>query len=587
MVKNIFYILIYLFFAEVALAKPQVDITLQPESGTINDVYILEVSVTSTDSVEISAPIFDENSFFNFEQTSNNTSMVSINGKMTHTASFGFNLSAKKNLKPGTYKTPTGKISIAGSEIKLPQKELKIHKQNKEKKKNKNAGFDAIQFVSEKNPYIGQQIVYQTEIATPQDITNQTISDVEFKNFWRESFGEWKESIRAIGNQRIRRYSQKIALFPTETGFLSIPSRTYTADLLVPVSRGRRNTWSPFSDLWPGLSFQNSKRVRKNFVLDEIEVTVKPLPSPPISYNDYIPVGQVNLETSTDKNKLMQGESLTAKIIFFGDANLRPLKLPNLENIKGFKIYEDKAKVETKINKNSIQMTKTFTLAIVPQEAGELTFPSLEILTFDPIQEKYKTLKTKTFNLNVTTNPSFTKKVSQKPTEQPKEIKKEITPLAQDILPQHDVSKMLQKKNTINNSVIWTIVVLLSLLSFSFRFHLYRKEKYLSDPLLIRQEQAFKTAFKELQQPELDSLSLIFKNYLSDKFRTKVQAFTSKEIKKFIEEKTANQILATESKELLSTLENLQYSKAKISNKNQENALIEQTIKLIKQIENI
>ena len=393
---------IFLSFSSVTLADVEVEVSLEPNKGSVNDVFVLEVRVLGQDANSLGEPEFEENDSFEIRQTGSSQQHMLINGQSSFEIVFSY-LVYPKNLKAGEYQIPQGYFSVAGKKVQLKQPKLTISNTNKTARKNSNSGIDFTQAVSLKNPYVGQQILYRTQLISSVKIQNPQISEIELNGFWRESFGKARDIVRYLGNQNTRLYVQREALFPVKAGKLQIPQRSLSLDLLITSQRTPPRRRRSYFNLWSQFHTQTTRAVPKQLRSQAIELNVRPLPPSPYPKTAYVPVGFLNLKTQLNKKELSVGESATLIIQLEGNANLRPLELPDIsKTLQGkIKVYQDKPSLSSKLDGNDIIFSKTFSLALVPQIPGEIKIPEIKILSFNPERGKYVILSSNSFELKV------------------------------------------------------------------------------------------------------------------------------------------------------------------------------------------
>lgn len=599
---------VILFYAGPTFADPDVHVTLLPREGTLDDVFLLKVTVSGRKRSELSVPQFAETRKFRIEGMGTVSNHQTINGVERYQISFNFRVRPDRSLRPGTYRLPSGSLEINGSAVTLKGEEIKIlprAKKTKKSKSRKASGTSIIQLVNNTKPYVGEQITYRVEIASTPEFIGGTLEDIELSGFWRESFGKKDRQIRSRGNITVRSFRE--VLVPTTSGALTIPERDLTAKIRVPIKTSRRRRRGFFRDPmfndsffggWP--FFGESTTETKRFVADPITVNVQPLPPAPITYKGHILVGSVQMRSTVSTDRIVQGDSITMKITLSGTANLRPYELPpaSAKSQKDFKRYDDKPEIKTGVQGDKIKYFKTFTIALVPQRAGALQLPVFSVLTFNPVSKEYKILKTQSGTITVIGNredqqllltaPDSASKLGH---EQVSDNKKEITIVGEDLLPQHVGARTFHSRKTLSPISVAVFLILIPVLSLLLRIHLVNRHRLLSDPALLLERNAFRKAMDQItsEQPTapaaegeitaIQSLRNIVTTYLSERFRTRAESLTSKELAQLVGKRTGDQRLAETTRELLERLQALLYSGYARDAQQSENERLLQTAK--------
>ena len=103
---------------------------------------------------------------------------------------------------------------------------------------------------------------------------------------------------------------------------------------------------------------------------------------------------------SIDKQKTKTNEPITLKFDISGTGNLKLLELPPFELPNGFEKYDPKT--DEQINRSGkIGGTKKAEYLLIPRIAGAREIPAIEFSYFDPETKSYKTIRSKSFNVEI------------------------------------------------------------------------------------------------------------------------------------------------------------------------------------------
>ena len=156
-----------------------------------------------------------------------------------------------------------------------------------------------------------------------------------------------------------------------------------------------------FNDSFFGNAGIFARRVDKILKSQPISVVVKPLPDAdkPKSFNGA--VGEFQMNSSVDKRSVNQNEPVTLQMVIEGDGNIETLTHPAVPDLPDVKIYDSDTKSDFFKVEGLVAGKKTFEIIFVPKLAGPLEIPSLEFSFFNPKTEKYVTLKTESYKIDV------------------------------------------------------------------------------------------------------------------------------------------------------------------------------------------
>jgi len=136
--------------------------------------------------------------------------------------------------------------------------------------------------------------------------------------------------------------------------------------------------------------FSTTKDV--NIYSNELNFDVKALPS------NIKLVGDFEIETTIDKQKVKHGEAISYKLKIKGTGNIDDIpdiKLP----IKDVTIYENKPEIKTYISNDKYEGTYEKVYSIIPNKS--FTIPSINFEFFDKEQQKVISKTTKSYDIEV------------------------------------------------------------------------------------------------------------------------------------------------------------------------------------------
>lgn len=236
-----------------------------------------------------------------------------------------------------------------------------------------------------KKVYLGQQVVAswylytRVRLFSPRMAGQPTTDD-----FWSEDLTtpnqlEFKEKMIS-GTAYGRAVLAQKALFPQKSGTLTISPLKFNVRTLEEVRNPSANT------------------TRES---PPIVIEVMPLPEqgkpPGFTLGN---VGSYVMAANLDRDSVKAGDAVTLRLDVRGQGNLRQLKLPKLDKLQGFKVYEPKTSERFNREQDLIG-EKTVEYLLMPLTAGRLRIPPIVLDTFDPRTGRYKRLQTSPLMLQV------------------------------------------------------------------------------------------------------------------------------------------------------------------------------------------
>ena len=235
--------------------------------------------------------------------------------------------------------------------------------------------------------YIQEQIILTHRLYYSLPLRDISISEFDIDDALIQQIAD-NQYQKNINGRNYSVIEIKFALFPQTAGKLNIPAQRISA---YEISSG-----SQF-----GSFFSRGNQIVR---LTQAE-TVSVMPRPPhIAPNQWMPSSQLRLrETWSDNSaNLTVGEPITRTIVIGAQgltaAQIQPL--PVIEN-NAFRSYPDQPKLEDSKNAQGIIGMRTETIAIVPNQAGPLTLPAIEIEWWDTANNRMQTSRLPARSFNV------------------------------------------------------------------------------------------------------------------------------------------------------------------------------------------
>jgi hypothetical protein len=393
-----FYTLIFIFllgtsfFAQEATLKASVS---KNKLG-VNQRLRVKFSINKQGGDNFSPPNF--NNFKVVGGPSQSVSQSWINGTVSFTQSYSYIIQPKRK----------GELSIGSATIKIGGKTLKsepikiivldaidIPKNPNDPNYIAQQNIHLVAEISKSRPYVGEGIYVEYRLYVSENVSVYDTNVTEAPKY----NGFWNQDIKVNGfpvklgkyNGEDYRYIvlQKALLIPTKTGKLSVDPMKM--DIVIGVPSGR-------SDFFGNVI---TKNIRREFASAKKIINPKGLPLAGKPANFIGAVGAFNFDVSLSKDVLKANETSEVKVAVSGRGNLKLFELPTAETPVELEMYQPKRKERIRINANGISGSVTDTYTVVPQYKGKYKIPSVSFSYFNPKEEKYKTIATEDFFVDV------------------------------------------------------------------------------------------------------------------------------------------------------------------------------------------
>ncbi|MCR5579755.1 MAG: BatD family protein [Prevotella sp.] len=181
-------------------------------------------------------------------------------------------------------------------------------------------------------------------------------------------------------------------MFPQITGKLQIPSITFNGIVV----QQNRNI-DPFEAFFNGGS--GYIEVKKQIQAPGIEIQVDPLPARPADFSGG--VGRFSISAQLDKTSVKANDPVRMRVVISGLGNLKLIKQPEVNFPKDFDKYDAKITDKTKLTTNGLEGSMIYDVLAVPRHQGKYEIPPVVFTFFNTHTNKYETVKTQGFSLDV------------------------------------------------------------------------------------------------------------------------------------------------------------------------------------------
>ena len=226
--------------------------------------------------------------------------------------------------------------------------------------------------VSSEQVYTQQQLIYTVRVFQSIQLDNMSLSDIDIDNALIEKLSQ-NSFQRRIGNRPYRVHEIRYAIFPQQSGSLTIPEVVFSANEIT----SQRSFFS-----LPG----QGRPIRRMTQQHEITVLPPPASFPQTAQNPWLPADNIQLteEWSADPDQVRVGDSIT-RTITVNARGLLGSQLPpqSFTQIDGTHLYPDQGKAENTLTEQGVSSVRTDSVAIIPTKAGSLQLPKITLKWWD------------------------------------------------------------------------------------------------------------------------------------------------------------------------------------------------------------
>jgi hypothetical protein len=428
--------------AEDIKAKLEIDTNKMEEGVSTNLTVVI-------DNATVGIHMKNIEGIENFDIISSNTSSTTsiINGQTSQQIQYNYTIMPKN---VGDYKL-LAYIEYGGKPYKT--NEINVHVDERSEKEDDEVEDLYIKTIlSKESAYFGEKIVLTYEVYSRYKIDNLGFSDeVNFDGFVTKDLlqGQLKSNFVVINNKDYVKYEvKKILLIPTSTGTLKIPSYNFQVNVST------------------GDFFSSSKPIYLKTTEKEINIKQLPTNNKPDNFTGL--VGQLELSSHYNRDKVDYGQSVTLNINLSGDSNIELIDKIN-PSIDGVTIYETEKDLKEEVVGNEYHAQKEFEIILVPQKTGQITIEPITINYFDVDTNSYKDLVIDEKVINVVGEMPIT-------TSENINADKEVKKLEKVIINQIDTSQEISdeyfviKRIYIYLLIVVIVLVILILIALSVYF---------------------------------------------------------------------------------------------------------------------
>lgn len=399
--KNFLFILGFVLCSITATAQVQFDAKVSKKTLGINERLRIDFEMNQ-DGDNFRPPSFE-----NFKVVGGPNQSISnswINGKRSFSKTYSYFLAPQKR---GRSTIGQATIEINGETYKTLPIEVEVTAAVEVPKDGNNADYVAsenvhlVAEVSNANPYLNEAITvtYKLYVSHDVSITSQwrEIDTPKYADFWSQNIDNQNNFKVYEGKYNGENYRYVVlrttVLYPQKTGKLDI--EPLTLDIPIDVQGNRRDIFGR----------RLMERVNRTISAGNRTIDVKPLPleGKPDGFNGA--VGDFSFDVTTNKTTLNANESLQLDVKISGKGNLKLFTAPTVKLPSTLEVYEPEHSESVTTTVAGMQGSITDSYTVVPQFKGTYPVNPITFSFFDPKSEKYRTITSKEFTIEVENGP--------------------------------------------------------------------------------------------------------------------------------------------------------------------------------------
>jgi BatD DUF11 like domain len=552
--------------------------------ATLSETIHLTVSVDGGEgSVDVS-PIKD----FQVLSEGTSSSVQIINSRISRKSSHDYTLIP---LKQGRLRIPPLTVFVKGKPFQT--QEIVVTVTKSPQKQTALSDIFVRGSVSNKNPYVGQQIAYTFRLYHLVRIENaKIVQEPSFSGFTAKQIDRNKTFQTVINGREFEVTEVTYILTPTASGPQTIEPAILSLDV---VQNRQRQSANPFDSFFNNSFFNdpffgNTTLKPATLQTDPVSLNIQPLP-PDASPGPFSGlVGRFSLHGRLEKNTINAGDSTTLSITVDGTGNIMDAASPAVKLPESFKVYPDNPARDIHISAEGYSGKKVFRYALVPVKKGDFSISPVRLKYFDTASRQYITLSTTPFSLKVLPSKEGNKlemySAQAKPLQLQKSFKKKVAFIGHDILPIKDSADVLNSRRSLSLVRFLLYLGMPVLLFFGVKLALTFFIKS-DDPATVMARKAQDSLkIADGSPPDEIFLTALYRSLIYAIFSTarcKGESLTYAEAEKLLASNGTRPDISAEAVTLLNQIESARYGGMNLGN-NEKKELFSRTQKVVRRL---
>ena len=416
--------------------------------------------------------------------------------------------------------------------------------------------YEGEAIVATLNLYFRNQSVTNIGDVELSDMEGFITQDIDLGKNVQAEVAEYKGGVYRVYPVR------KWLLFPQRSGEIRIKPSKLTA--IVQVYTGRRSFWDdPFN------TYQN---IQIPITSPERIVTVKQMPAgKPASYMNA--VGEFSIKGELTSNQLKANDAVIYRLIIEGTGNLKYVREPKPDFPADFEVYDPKSDLQSHTTEKGVTGKRVIEYTIIPRFGGSFTIPPVEFSYFNTKTNKYQTLRTEAFKMEVEKSANEGNNGSGS-VDYSGTTQERIRVLGSDIRYLHtiDADNLESDEEPLFGSALYWLWFILPAIAFIVLLFIYRRElKLRADVAGRRTRKANKVASRRLKQAAqalsekdenlfYESVHKAMLGYVADKLSIQLSELNGDTIREQLAKRQVDEETIKQCADVLSTCEFARYA---------------------------
>lgn len=409
-----------------AADPPRITAVLTSSEAVVGETVQMEIQIENTRASavtprEISVPGLQ------IHYTGESTQMMMQNFSISSSITYNYTILPEK---PGTYRIPPQTIRVGRDNLQTPELTLRVTdspratagarggraRPGNSPTESEQTGEEKIAFaellVPKKTAYVGEiiPVVFRIGFNSRTQLREMAVPQINGQGFTVQKLSEGEKNLETIDGRSYVVFTYKTAISAARPGNFEIGPVEQKANVLVArrSSGARRRPFDPFGGADPfsdpffsmpfaGMMEQHEISIKS----DPVSLEVKPLPTgAPASFSGAI--GSFSMTAEANPKRVQVGDPITIKAAIAGRGNFDRMNAPELSDERAWHKYPPSSNFKQD-DDIGISGTKTFELVVSPNEKLPAV-PPLDFSYFDPMKERYITLKSEAVPITVEGN---------------------------------------------------------------------------------------------------------------------------------------------------------------------------------------
>jgi hypothetical protein len=234
--------------------------------------------------------------------------------------------------------------------------------------------------------YVQSQMVYTLRVLSRVKLYNASLTVPKISDAIVESLGEDKEYKTFRNGQQYQVIERRYAIFPQHSGKLEIDAPVLSAQVSESSQQRQDLNQRLFGTTSPFYRMNGMLQRLRPMQLRGRSLSLEVLPQPANTLTPWLPAKSLKMTESWSPNPpvFKVGKSVT-RTITISARGLSGAQLPDLNLVTpdGIKSYPDKWQSEQQVDDDTLVVSKTSKIVLLPSSSGHLTLPEVRIDWWD------------------------------------------------------------------------------------------------------------------------------------------------------------------------------------------------------------